>query len=68
MKYIAIEKIWEKYPNKYEALVKAAKEARRVIEAMEKNEIQLEENPYRYALKHTLEQASQDKKEEKTES
>jgi len=65
MKYIAIEKIWEKYPNKYEALIKAAKEARRVIEALEKNEIQLAENPYRYALKHILEETT---KEEKTES
>jgi DNA-directed RNA polymerase subunit K/omega len=68
MKYITIEKIWEKFPNKYEALVKAAKEARRVIDALEKNEIQLEEDPYRYALKHTLEQETPDKKEEKTES
>ena len=68
MKYISIEKIWEKFPNKYLALVKAAKEARRVIDALEKNEIQLEEDPYRYALKHTLEQATPDKKEEKTES
>ena len=66
MNYIAIEKIWEKYPNKYEALVKAAKEARRLVEAIEKNELQLEENPYRYALRLILEGKSKEKP--KTES
>ncbi len=62
MKYIAIEKIWEKYDNKYKALIRAAKEARRIIEGMEKNEIQIEDNPYRHALKLITE----DKKVETT--
>ncbi len=64
MKYIAIEKIWEKYDNKYKALIRAAKEARRIIEGMEKNEIQIEDNPYRHALKVITE----DKKPETTEN
>ena len=54
MKFIEIEKIWEKFKNKYEALNHSAKEARRVIEAVEKNEITIGENPFRYALKQIL--------------
>jgi DNA-directed RNA polymerase subunit K/omega len=68
MNYVTIEEIWKKYPNKYEALIKAAKEARRVIEGMEKNEIQLTENPYRYALKLALEEKDEDGKKAKAES
>lgn len=63
MKLIAIEKIWEKYSNKYEALIKAAKEARRVIEALEKNEIQLLDNPHRHALKVILEDKPKESEE-----
>ena len=65
MKFIAIEEIWGKYPNKYEAIIKAAKEARRVIEGMEKNEIQIEENPYRHALKQALEEKEKPEEKEK---
>lgn len=70
MKYISIEKIWEKYDNKYKALIRAAKEARRVIEGLEKNEIQIEENPYRHALKLITEdkKAETTKEKEKEES
>ncbi|MDH5185877.1 MAG: hypothetical protein OEZ20_03340 [candidate division WOR-3 bacterium] len=56
MKYITIEKIWKSFDNKYEAVIKASREARRVIEAIEKNEINLEENPYRYAIKRVVEE------------
>lgn len=64
MKFITIEKIWEKFTNKYEALIRAAKEARRITEAIEKNELQLEENPYRYALRVVLEKKTEDKTKE----
>jgi DNA-directed RNA polymerase subunit K/omega len=33
MKYIDLERIWDKYPNKYRAIVIASKEARKIIEA-----------------------------------
>jgi len=68
MKFISIEEIWKKYPNKYQALIKAAKEARRVIEGVEKNEIQIEENPYRHALKLILEEKEKPKEEEKAKT
>jgi len=32
MKFVDMEEIWEKYPNKYVAIVAAAKEARKIIE------------------------------------
>ncbi len=50
MKNISLERIWEKYPNKYQALNVAALEARRLIDAMQKGEVQLNENVYDYAL------------------
>jgi DNA-directed RNA polymerase subunit K/omega len=64
MRFIAIEKIWEKFTNKYEALILAAKEARRIAEAIEKNELQLEENPYRYALRVVLEKKTKEQAKE----
>uniref|UniRef100_A0A7C6A8Q5 DNA-directed RNA polymerase subunit omega n=1 Tax=candidate division WOR-3 bacterium TaxID=2052148 RepID=A0A7C6A8Q5_UNCW3 len=64
MRFIAIEKIWEKFTNKYEALILAAKEARRIAEAIEKNELQLEENPYRYALRLVLEKKTKEQAKE----
>ncbi len=33
MIYVEIEKIWEKFPNKYLAVLKAAKETRKILEA-----------------------------------
>ncbi|MCX7784993.1 MAG: hypothetical protein N2201_02000 [candidate division WOR-3 bacterium] len=33
MKYVEIEEIWKKFPNKYLALLKAAKESRKILEA-----------------------------------
>jgi len=32
MKFVDMEEIWKKYPNKYVAIVAAAKEARKIIE------------------------------------
>lgn len=50
MKNISLERIWARYPNKYQALNVAALEARRLIEALQKGEIQLNQNLYDYAL------------------
>ncbi|MEO0081683.1 MAG: hypothetical protein ABIL25_05235 [candidate division WOR-3 bacterium] len=50
MKNLSLEAIWQKYPNKYQALNIAALEARRVIEALQKGETQLNQNIYDYAL------------------
>ncbi len=50
MKHNSLEKIWEKYPNKYQALNIAALEARRVIDGIQKGEIQTSENIYDHAL------------------
>jgi hypothetical protein len=48
------EKLWTRYPNKYLALNIAALEARRIIEGMHKDEIQLSLSPYEYALERTM--------------
>ncbi|OYD17033.1 hypothetical protein CH330_01065 [candidate division WOR-3 bacterium JGI_Cruoil_03_51_56] len=50
MKYLSIEEIWKKYPNKYQALDIAALEARHIIDGLQKGEIQLTRNIYEYAL------------------
>ena len=54
MKVISPEKLWTRYPNKYLALNIAALEARRIIEGMHKDEIQLAMSPYEYALEKTV--------------
>ena len=50
MKNLSLDNIWARYPNKYQALNVAALEARRVIEALQKGEMQLNQNIYEYAL------------------
>jgi len=50
MKNLSLEKIWEKYPNKYQALNVAALEARRIIEALQKGEMQMTQNIHEYSL------------------
>jgi hypothetical protein len=50
MRIISPEALKTRYPNKYLAVNVAALEARRVIEAMHKDEIQLPVSPYEYAL------------------
>lgn len=54
MKVISPEKLAVRYPNKYVALNVAALEARRLIEGMHKDEIQLAQNPYEVALERAL--------------
>lgn len=50
MKVISPEKLAVRYPNKYVALNVAALEARRIIEGMHKDEIQMAQSPYEVAL------------------
>ncbi len=50
MKYLSVENIWKRYPNKYQALNVASLEARRVIDGLHKGEVQLTQNIYEYAL------------------
>lgn len=54
MKFVSTEQLWHGYPNKYLALNIAALEARRLIDAISRDEIQLPTNPYEYALQRLL--------------
>ncbi|NPV14933.1 hypothetical protein HPY86_08410 [candidate division WOR-3 bacterium] len=54
MKWVSLEQLWQTHPNKYLALNIAALEVRRIIEAMNRDEIQLPTNIYDYALKRLL--------------
>jgi hypothetical protein len=53
VKVVSPEKLSARYPNKYLALNVAALEARRIIEGMHKDEVQLAQSPYEYALDRT---------------
>jgi len=50
MKNLSLEKIWERYPNKYLAMNVAALEARRFIEAQQKGEYHSEQDVHDAAL------------------
>ncbi len=50
MKYTSIERIWDKYENKYQALRIASLEARRVIDALQTGDIQINQNIYEHSL------------------
>ncbi len=54
MKLISPEQLWKRYPNKYLALNVAALEARRIIENMQHDEVQLPRSPYEIALERTV--------------
>lgn len=54
MKYVSLEKIWQVYPNKYQALNVAALEARRVIEGLNKGELQPGRNIYEHSLERLV--------------
>jgi len=51
MKNLSLEEIWKRYPNKYQALNIASLEARRIIEALQKGEVQTTQNLFEVALK-----------------
>jgi DNA-directed RNA polymerase subunit K/omega len=50
MKYIPIEEIWDKFKNKYEALVVLAQEVRRLRDAIQAGEIEVKGDLYLYAF------------------
>ncbi len=54
MKRIDIEKLWKRFDNKYQGIVVASQEARRILEAINNGEIEVKENPYLYALRRVL--------------
>lgn len=54
MKLVSPETLGRHYPNKYIALNVASLEARRLIEGMHKDEIQLARSPYDQALEAVL--------------
>ncbi len=54
MERFTIEQIWEKFPNKYEAIVVAAKEARRLARIAREKKIKLHEKPTILALEKLL--------------
>jgi hypothetical protein len=54
MKLTSPEQLWKRYPNKYLALNVASLEARRIIENMQHEEVQLPQSPYEMALEKTL--------------
>jgi hypothetical protein len=50
MKNLSLEKIWGLYDNKYKALNVASLEARKVLDAMNRGELQMRENMYSHSL------------------
>ncbi len=41
MKYVEIEEIWKKFPNKYVEVLKAAKESRKILEAQRTSSVKI---------------------------
>ena len=54
MKIVSPDALQAVYGNKYLGLNVASLEARRIIEGMHKDEIQLDKSPYEYALDKAL--------------
>lgn len=54
MKIVSPDQLQAVYGNKYLGLNVAALEARRMIEGMHKDEVQLDRSPYEYALQRAL--------------
>lgn len=54
MEEVSLEKVWERYENKYRFLVMASRETRRLIEAVAEGRIDVVENPYRLGLARTI--------------
>lgn len=63
MSSVDLEKIWEKFGNKYLFLALASKEARKLLEKISKGEIEAPEDVYKLALEKTLREGP--KEEEK---
>lgn len=54
MKHTSPEEFRKRYDNRYRALNVAALEARRVLDGVQRGEIQLEQNVYEYALRRMV--------------
>lgn len=54
MKDITLERIWDRYGNKYQFLVRASRETRRLIESVAEGRIESVENPYSLGLARTI--------------
>ncbi|MCD6382787.1 MAG: DNA-directed RNA polymerase subunit omega [Candidatus Hydrothermae bacterium] len=54
MERFTVEQIWEIFPNKYEAIVVAAKEARRLARIARERKIKYSEKPTILALEKLL--------------
>lgn len=50
----SLERIWERYKNKYMFLARASVETRQLIEDMVEGRIDVVENPYQLGLDRTL--------------
>ncbi|MBD3286266.1 hypothetical protein GF359_06945 [candidate division WOR-3 bacterium] len=50
----SLEKIWDKYGNKYRFLILASMESRDLIESIAEGKIDVVENPYRLGLLKAL--------------
>ena len=68
MRYVPIEKIWQCFSNKYEAIIAGAFEARQVIEAVRDGKLEVNDDPYFYALKRLLTTEPAEKKTAKKKS
>ena len=50
MKNLSLEKIWDRFDNKYHALNVASLEARRLLDCLNRGELQMRENVYGASL------------------
>ena len=50
----SLEKIWERFGNKYRYLAKASKDTRQLIEDIVEGRMDVVENPYQLGLDRTL--------------
>lgn len=63
MQETSLEKIWERYENKYHFLAMASRETRRLIEEVAEGRIDVVENPYRLGLARALRGEVEEKEE-----
>jgi hypothetical protein len=61
MDEVSLERVWERYENKYRFLVVASRETRRLIEAVAEGRIDMIEDPYRLGLARTIRGEAEEK-------
>lgn len=49
-KYVPLDDIWRRFSSRYEAIMVATREVRRVIDAIRDGQIELSGDPYLYVL------------------